>query len=438
MKGALIFRFAAALAATLAVAGAGAAAGLPQQAADKHLGVATCASSSCHGRIVPDAESNVLQNEYRTWTKDDRHSGAYQTLLSSESASIARKLGLKNAHEADICLDCHADNVAEAKRGRRFHIEDGVGCEACHGGAERWLTDHSLPDVSHASNLQSGMYPTDDLAARTELCLSCHLGTADKFATHRIMGAGHPRLAFELDTFTIRQPEHHLVDQDYRNRKLDEDAVKRWAAGALVTASHYAGLLQSSLFVDHPVYPEIGLFDCHSCHDTFSDTGWRPQPATASLGPGQVRLNDSSLLIAAVMLSQVAPEQGKQLYEYIESMHAASAQNRRAVVAVSREITRLLDANRPSVMRHRFTAGDIGMIRTRILEFGVRGEFRDYSGAEQAVMSVDVLSFALEPTRADVRRELDTLYELVSDDDRYSSVQLERKFQSFQSLVPDR
>lgn len=435
MKHALVFRFTGLLIAAAGMTGMGIAAELPQQAPDVHTGVATCASSTCHGRVLPGDSSNVLQNEYRTWAKHDRHSGAYQTLFSPASQSIAGKLGLGNAHEAGVCLDCHADNVEQARRGDRFHIEDGVGCEACHGGAERWLTSHAAPDASHASNLAAGMYPTDDPEARTELCLSCHLGTTDKFATHRIMGAGHPRLAFELDTFTIRQPEHYVVDQDYRQRKSDEDAVKRWAVGALVTARRYSELLQSPLFVDHPVYPDIGLFDCHSCHDPFNDLNWRSRPATAALGPGQVRLNDSSLLIAAVMLSEVAPEQGGRLYQLIRSLHAASAESRQSVVESSRRITLLLEENQSRVVQHRFSTDETRAARDRLLDFGTRGEFRDYAGAEQAVMSVDVLSFALGRPTPGIREGLDRLYVVVQDDDDYPPSRLIQEFEAFKELV---
>lgn len=437
MKPASILGTAGAIAALIGVAGPGYAAELPQYAPDQHLGVATCASSVCHGRVLPSDDTDVLQDEYRTWAKHDRHAQAYEVLLSARSQAIARKLGLKNAQEADICLDCHADNVAQASRGDRFQIEDGVGCEACHGGAERWLVSHAATEVSHADNLAAGMYPTDDLVARSELCLSCHLGTADKFATHRIMGAGHPRLAFELDTFTIREPEHYRVDEDYRRRKSDEDPVKRWSVGALTSARRYAELLQGPLFVNHPVYPEIGLFDCHSCHDTFGDLSWRAQPSTAALGPGQVRLNDSSLVIAAAMLSQVHQGEGDKLYRLIASLHAASAKSRPAVVAVSRKITQLLDDNRARVLQHRFSPQEIAAARARLLDYGIHGEFRDYVGAEQAVMSVDILSFALTPTRPAVRQELDTLYGIVDDDNRYSPSKLEQQFRLFQSSVSD-
>ena len=108
---------------------------LPQNADDIHLGVTSCAGSTCHGATTPWAGSTVLQNEYMTWEQYDPHSKAYSVLMNKTSKKIAANLGIGKAHEAKICLDCHADNVPKNKRGRVFQISDGVGCEACHGGA---------------------------------------------------------------------------------------------------------------------------------------------------------------------------------------------------------------------------------------------------------------------------------------------------------------
>jgi len=419
-----------------AFAGSSDAAGpLPQDDGLQHMGPATCASTVCHGRVLEAGESNVLLNEYRTWSKHDRHSGAYLTLLNDESLAIAGKLGLENAHEADICLDCHADNVAPDKRGMRFHIDDGVGCEACHGGAERWLTSHATEGATHQQNIEAGLYPTDDLRARGELCLSCHLGTSDKFATHRIMGAGHPRLAFEMDTFTIREPEHYRVDDDYRQRKSDESATRRWAAGALVTARRYAELLQGKLFTDHPLYPEIGLFDCHSCHDSFKDLGWKAQPSTASLGPGQVRLNDSSLLIAMVVLSQFDEAKGSELYSLIQALHDASGRDRQSVVAVSGGIAELLKPYESKAAEQQLAPDKLRAARSGILKLGEQGEFVDYVGAEQAVMSIDVLSYALGDPSPDAKSTLSRMFQVVDDDDGYVPSRLVQEFRAFKALA---
>jgi hypothetical protein len=80
-------------------------------------------------------------------------------------------------------------------------MSDGVACETCHGPAQRWIRTHVEPDATHAKNIANGMYPTADDVQRARLCQSCHLGTAEKFVDHRMIAAGHPRLAFELDTF---------------------------------------------------------------------------------------------------------------------------------------------------------------------------------------------------------------------------------------------
>jgi light-regulated signal transduction histidine kinase (bacteriophytochrome) len=87
-----------------------------------------------------------------------------------------------------------------------FVMADGVACETCHGPAQRWISSHVQPNATHAQNLANGMYATADDVQRARLCLSCHFGTADKFVDHRMISAGHPRLSFELDTFS--QIEH--------------------------------------------------------------------------------------------------------------------------------------------------------------------------------------------------------------------------------------
>ena len=51
---------------------------LPYQSRDKSMGVVNCANSLCHGSIEKFAESNVLQTEYVTWSRVDKHARAYK------------------------------------------------------------------------------------------------------------------------------------------------------------------------------------------------------------------------------------------------------------------------------------------------------------------------------------------------------------------------
>ena len=64
---------------------------LPQYSKQVHLGVASCATSFCHGSASKRSENNVFQNEYHTWLKGgDKHSGAYRLLLDKPAKRIAR------------------------------------------------------------------------------------------------------------------------------------------------------------------------------------------------------------------------------------------------------------------------------------------------------------------------------------------------------------
>ena len=118
-------------------------------AAHKHMGVATCSNSVCHGASQPFRDSNVMQNEFAIWQEFDPHAKTYSTLSKPEAKAITAKLGLGDPAQAKICLDCHNDNQPADRRGERFQVSDGVGCEACHGGAEQWLNSHADRSVTH-------------------------------------------------------------------------------------------------------------------------------------------------------------------------------------------------------------------------------------------------------------------------------------------------
>ena len=121
---------------------------LPQSLPHQSLGVASCASSLCHGSVHEWAGSRVRQNEYLTWSREDPHARSYAKLTSERSAQIVRRLGLRQpATEVAACLDCHVHNAPRERRGNGFQLSDGISCEACHGPAERWLTSHVQPDA---------------------------------------------------------------------------------------------------------------------------------------------------------------------------------------------------------------------------------------------------------------------------------------------------
>ena len=411
------------LAALLILTASGAAfAELPQDDGKIHIGVATCAASQCHGSAVPRDGLNVLQNEYVTWTRDDPHSRAWEVLSNDESRAMARRLGIGDPQQARICLDCHADNVPADRRGEKFHLSDGVGCEACHGGAQDWLSTHyNAPEVSHADSVAAGLYPNGNAAARADLCLSCHLGTRDKFATHRIMAAGHPRLSFELDTFTElwrtagRQP-HYRIDADYIERKGDLNHVGLWATGLLAEARRRLLLIQDSNFAGDGMFPELGLYDCHACHRSMKTVQWRRLPRHGNADPGMPFLSDGTFVMAMALARSVDRAEADNISDAITRLHVASSDNVAAIRSAAADLDETLSRMQSRLSPGRMQGRAMAILR-EILATGAEGNYLDYASAEQAFMAVQMLIFEIGDQS--LEDELDALGDALQNDERY-------------------
>ncbi len=388
---------------------------LPSEAEYKHLGPATCASSVCHGKVTPDQAANVWLNEYRVWSRDDPHSGAYNVLRSDASRLMAEKLGLSSATTARVCLDCHADNVPSERRGEKFQISDGIGCEACHGGAERWIESHAEAGATHADNLARGMYPTDQPVARARLCMSCHVGTTGRFADHDIMAVGHPRMSFELETFTVNQPAHYHVDEDYLERKGNIRSVHMWATGMVMKARRQLDLIQSELFSGHGLFPELAFFDCHACHHPMNDSRMRENSLTAGLPPGVVRLDDSSSQMVLAIVSVLDPEAENRLKERVRALHRSTTQGSAPLRDSARRLDDMLSEMTDLISRHEYSDQDIQQIRRRLLERSAQGEYRDFTSAEQAFLAVETLSLELGDQER-IALSLDAWFESLSNE----------------------
>ena len=382
-----------------------------------HNGVASCATSVCHGKLKIQENENVWLNEYRVWSSEDRHSQAYRTLGNDESKRIAAKLALKSARTAKICLNCHADNVPKNKRGRKFQISDGVGCEACHGGSEKWIKSHAEKTATHERNVAAGLYPTEKIDDRADLCLGCHLGTKNRFATHVIMGAGHPRLSFELETFTANQPAHYTVDDDYVKRKGRPSPWNAWLYGQIAGAQRYVSLLQTGLFRGKGLFPELAMYDCHGCHHPMDDIRWSRRRTGGTVEPGTLRLQRHHFV--GVEAAAKVLESDKSAAEFRALVDALLKAGQASIAEVEKAAARLedwLDARRE---KWRGSRKSTGKIRRELLNLAAADRASDFSAAEQIFLSVEALSYVLEDI--DKREsELDRLFKTVEDDRKFS------------------
>lgn len=389
---------------------------------DKHLGVASCASTVCHGRGAPQTNRNVALNEYQIWIEQDRHSLAFRALESAPAKQIAAKLRLPNAAAAKMCLECHADNVPAEQRGPKFHLSDGVGCEACHGGAERWIETHAQRGVTHRANVEHGLYPGEQPLKRAELCLSCHLGTRDKFASHTIMAAGHPRLSFELDAFSVNQPAHFTVDADYIERKGKSAGANLWFAGQLKSAERFLTLLRTPLFTPGGMLPELAFYDCYACHHEKEKWEWSAARAGAGLKPGSLPLQKHSLVMLQAVLEVLGtPQALAQLTEDTDALLHAGQADPAAVRAAAQKLLEELHGLE-AWTRHAYTSAELVRLRQTLLHYAAEDKFGEFLVAEQLVMGVESLSFSL----ADHDRHkapLDALFAAVKSGSEFNAAQ---------------
>jgi Cytochrome c554 and c-prime len=409
---------------------------LPDEARNRSLGVASCASSLCHGSVQPWREARALQNEYVTWSRNDRHAHAYETLLSERSTAIARKLGLAEPpQQAGVCLACHAHNVPPARRTSGFVLGDGVGCEACHGPAERWIKPHVEPGASHAKLMPLGLYPVWEPLARARLCLGCHFGNAQKLVTHRMMAAGHPRLSFEIDTFMHIQPTHYGAPRATGGEAIAQ-GMRVWSLGQALAALELLELFGHPTRGRDGMFPELVLFDCNACHHRMSES--RNAGARLGVGPGVVRLNDANLLMLPHIVRRLDGTAADELARETARLHAAIAgagEPLAQAVRLRGAIEKLL----PRLEEHRFSEADVRAILFAVIDQGLAGQYSDYSGAEQAAMGIEALVDFM--TRrgllkvATVQRPMRELLAAAANDEAYAPERLARALRELRRAI---
>ena len=372
---------------------------IPHYSGKARLGTQTCGGSTCHGAVKPWANSAVLQNEFVTWSTEDPHSGAYKALSSDRGKRIAKNLGIDDARQEKVCLDCHTDNVPKELQSKNFNIEDGVGCESCHGGAVEWLGLHVSGFGQREDYLNAGIYPTEDPKARAKLCLSCHLSDPRKAITHRIMGAGHPRLAFELDTFTANQPAHYRIDADYKQRKQQSSGVKVWAVGQAMAAQITVEALMDKNRNSAGIFPELVHFDCYACHHSMEEPRWERRESV-NIGPGVPRLNDSNLVMLRVLANAVDQPMSARLLEQTRALHQSASEGQEATLQALAELSTTVDALVETFAATDFDVKAVWEIYDSLVSEGLKGEFVDLITAEQATMAIGSILAAIETSGA--------------------------------------
>ena len=356
-----------------------------------YRGVASCASSNCHGSMSPRKTSAVLQNEYITWLKKDSHSQAWKTLLSPESKRIAWQLGIENPAQDRTCLQCHATLVAEDEhRSEKFRVEDGVGCESCHGAADSWISEHASVKTTHADNLQRGLAALEDPTIRAANCLSCHHGDQQRAISHRIYGAGHPRLSFELDTYCALQPYHWKEDQDYHQRKGRPTTLGLWYAGQIAAAERQLTSIKMLISSSSLAFPELSTFNCYSCHHSLESKAFLEYDYRKD--PGHPPINFSAVEMVIIILKSLGNSHADRLEKALLSFSPGKSVEE--MTAATAEIS--------SILKNNSALPDLSNSRDKLLSqlvsYGKNHHSLYFETAEQIAMGIESVEASLNPS----------------------------------------
>lgn len=404
-----------------------------------HLGVASCSGSTCHGRQEGDGKV-VRQDEIKLWQEESSAGGAHSRSLrlisGARGQAIASRLGIGDAATAPMCLGCHVDPAAN--RGPRFQKSDAVGCEACHGGAQNWIQNHYTVGATHARNVANGMAPLENPKARAGVCLDCHFGSAapGQFVNHRIMAAGHPRIAFELDLFSTLQ-QHHNEDADYVRRKGKTDDVRLWATGQAMALERALTLYSTPRTGTEGVFPEFYFFDCHTCHRRISDDpAARPTGIANPARPipeGMPAFNDENMIMLSAAARVVAPDLARRFDADARGFHAALARDRPSAVAAAARLRETANAMADAFARRSFGRAEAFAIIDSIASEAIGVRFTDYEGSVQAVMAIDTLLNALVSSGTvdgasvgAVRADINRAYAAVKEPNSYNPLAFRR------------
>lgn len=134
-----------------------------QESSFKYTGSKTC--KPCH--FIKKAGA-----QYKIWLAGP-HAKAYETLKSEKALQWGKERGIDEPIKSEKCVKCHvtAYSVDAKLKGPALKLEEGVGCEACHGPGSEYKKLKIMREI-YAGNLDGKKYglikPTE------EVCVTCH------------------------------------------------------------------------------------------------------------------------------------------------------------------------------------------------------------------------------------------------------------------------
>jgi hypothetical protein len=386
----------------------------------KYNGPGGCAASSCHGSVQPRPDKRIYQNEYSIWIGQDKHARAFGVLRNATSVRIGRILNIGPPDQAPKCLVCHSLYVPLEQRAQTFELDDGVSCENCHGPASGWLGPHTTTGWPYQKSLDLGMYDTRNLAKRAERCLTCHLGTSEKYVDHEMIAAGHPDLTFELGVFTAAMPPHWKMPE--MNDPWRQ--VQAWGVGQAVQLRESLNRLARR--ASGPVWPEYAELDCFACHHklTAPEDSWRQERGYPARRPGNPPWNESRVVVFRDVVEEINPGAVAQLNGEVTKLAGLMNQlngNRDEIAATALHASTFAEQLTRSIEAQNYDQGLTLRLMRRVARDGGEISAEGERSAEQATMTLDSLFRAynlnVKPANAmEIRAAIDGLFQQLQQD----------------------
>ena len=292
-------------------------------------------------RILVEDDGILGNGQYETWFNLDKHEIAHASVSGPAGQAIIATLGYTEDQVRARCLICHSPPGAlpepklmvEQAEKRQVLIGQGVGCESCHGPAEKWYNPHAQSEFNGktvSERAKSGFLDTRNPLAASERCANCHVGKGIEspnlpatptsaedsphwLVTHDMYAAGHPPLpGFEVVGFARNEPKHwrwlaekkfnDTYARHYMNELgFDERAVfdayaareqSHWSLlGGLVAFREAMRVMAAELdrtAAHSTQINEWAFLDCTTCHHELKRDDWRQDLADRRRAPGRI------------------------------------------------------------------------------------------------------------------------------------------------------
>ena len=137
---------------------------LPLIAGDaQYVGATKC--KMCHLTTKKGAQ-------FKKW-QTGPHAKAFETLANVEAKEIATKMGIEDPQKSDKCLKCHvtAHGVPATAKAASFKVEEGIGCESCHGPGSEYKSMKVMKELAAGTQDAKAV---SYIAGSKETCVKCH------------------------------------------------------------------------------------------------------------------------------------------------------------------------------------------------------------------------------------------------------------------------